>query len=141
MDEAQIPSNDGLDLRDYLSGESEASPRDTFFFYHYGKLFGVRHKEWKLMFSRQIRDDHWHAYKEDAAEAERRFGKPLEWIPERLYNLQLNLDEATDRFTTEPEVVGSLKAIADAARKDLGDRMLDIKGSGVGQPGRIQPQK
>lgn len=118
-----IPDSDGIDMNDYLRGEMTKSPRDNFYYYHYGKLFGVRNKEWKLLFSRQNRDDHWHAYKDDPAKAELLFGPPLEWTPERLVNMHSNPDEMTDLYAEKPEVVAMMKELAEEARVDLGDKM------------------
>ncbi len=45
---------DGYDLTAYLSGESEKSPRESFFYFSDdGDLTGLRYDNWKLVFMEQ----------------------------------------------------------------------------------------
>ncbi|CAA6679265.1 MULTISPECIES: sulfatase [unclassified Lentimonas] len=135
--EADIPSNDGHNMAEYFIGTAKKSPREHFFYYHYGKLCGLRHGDWKIMFSRKVKDDHWHAYGDDAAAATELFGDPDTVLPERLFNLQLDPGEANDVAADQIEVIQHLNAIATKVRADLGDNRLGIKGTGRGEPGRV----
>jgi arylsulfatase len=46
---------DGYDQLGYLTGESEESPRDEFFYYGEHDLFAIRFRNWKIHF--QVKDD------------------------------------------------------------------------------------
>ena len=50
---------DGVDQTEYLSGRSEKSARDTFFYYSGEDPSAVRYKNWKIYFTMVVRHTGW----------------------------------------------------------------------------------
>lgn len=96
---------DGVDLSGLLTGATEASPRESFAYYHYDSLEAVRSGDWKL-----------HLRKKGEVVTE-------------LYNLRDDPGESTDRYDEEPTRVAALAELAEAFRADLGDAAADVAGN------------
>jgi arylsulfatase len=147
---APLPSHkiDGIDVWDYLSGKSDRSPRERFLYYNGSELHAVREGDWKLHLE--------HDYLEVAGERGRG-GKPSNWgkmsplsitesgirgiasrhgyavrhIGLSLYNLREDIGETCDVAAAHPGIVAKLKALADEARRELGDSITGARGAGL----------
>ena len=114
---AEPPSDrtlDGLDISNLLFDPRSASPRKAFWYFRGDDLEAVREERWKLHLAK--------------AGQER-----LE-----LYDLATDAGERNDVLASEPEVAARLVALADEARRELGDRRLGITGSGVRAAGEVE---
>lgn len=118
---AQAPTDrviDGADIRDLMFNRPGAvSPyKDRGFFYYFmNQLQAVRSGRWKLC----VRCD---------PVIQGFTGKPNGVQAEALYDLQDDPAETTNVADAHPEVVRRLNALADAARRDIGD--YQVKGQG-----------
>jgi arylsulfatase A len=119
---AELPADrviDGQDLRDVLEGRTSDSPHDAFFYYMGSNLEAVRSGDWKL-----------HVYKTP----NRRNGEgPIE----QLYDLAADPGEATNVAGAHADVVARLHELLDRARRDLGDAVEGVEGSGRRPVGRV----
>jgi arylsulfatase A-like enzyme len=110
---------DGRDATSFLLGKTDASPREDFFYYTGCLLTGVRAGKWKLVLPRQANPPGtgW-------------WGRLIEEVPEpHLFDLNLDLAEASNLAAVHPEIVQSLMKRIEWARKELGD--IDQTGSGA----------
>jgi arylsulfatase A-like enzyme len=82
---------DGLDLTPFLSGASEQSPRDDFYYFYNRRLEGVRSGPWKL--------------------------RTLDGI--ELFNLELDPSERYNRAEDRPEVVKELSDLMAVMRSEV----------------------
>ena len=80
---------DGVDLMPYLTGENAARPHESMY-WRFGKQWGVRHGDWKLVVSNGGS------------------GKP------ELYDLKSDVGETKDLASAEPEKVAQLQKLYDA---------------------------
>ncbi|MEM9613704.1 MAG: sulfatase [Actinomycetota bacterium] len=103
---------DGHDIQEVWYGEA-SSPRDTFLYYWMNDLEAVRDRRWKLHFSKR--------------------GQALR----ALFDLHHDVGETTDVSVEHPDVVARLEAVAEEARRTLGDDRLDREGSEVRPIGRV----
>ncbi len=109
---------DGKDIAPLLRGQDGAcSPHEAFFYYHCGRLEAVRSGKWKL-----------HIRKKEGEIAE-------------LYDLVADVGETRDLYDQHPDVVARLTELAEGARQDLGDRALDIEGTGRRPCGVVQDHR
>jgi hypothetical protein len=53
--------------------------------------------------------------------------------------LDIDLAETNNLADKEPEVMARLLRYRDDARKDLGDSLVKVQGSGVREPGMVSP--
>jgi arylsulfatase A len=122
---------DGLDIGPLLIGAPQAeSPHEAFYFYWGRELQAVRSDRWKLHFP--------HAYRslQGAAGAG---GQPARYVERRielaLFDLAADPGETTDVSRENAAVVERLRALAEAARADLGDSATGQPGAGVRSAG------
>lgn len=125
---------DGVNILPLMRGEQGAKPREIFYYYYQGSaLEAVRKDQWKLVFP--------HEHRTYAGVAPGNGGINGETRQEKtalaLYDLRRDPGERYDVQSVYPEIVKELKEIADEAREDLGDDLLNIKGKNVRKPGRI----
>lgn len=145
---------DGRAVRELLEGDpNAASPHEAFYFYAGEELQAVRSGRWKLHFP--------HPYITTLAEPGRN-GKPSGWgtaqaksitqsgidgiasrhggrieqLPLSLFDLQSDPGEQKNVAAEHPEIVGRLSELADIARKDLGDSLRQIQGTGLRPAGQ-----
>jgi len=126
---------DGVSILPLMEGDLDANPREIFYYYyHYNALEAVRKNEWKLVFP------HPHRTYEGLLPGSGGVNGPTgqDHAELALYNLIRDKAERYDVKDLYPEVVAELHEIADLAREDLGDRLNDIKGQNVREPGRIE---
>jgi arylsulfatase A len=119
--EPQDRTIDGKDISPLLFGnEGATSPHETFWHYRLGNLEAVRKGKWKL-----------HMAKGKA------FNKADESMNE-LYDLEADIGEENNVFDEHPDIVEELRAVADAARAELGDTITEAEGSGKREVGRVE---
>ena len=102
---------DGKDASEFLTGESEASPQEEYFYYTGCLLTGVRHGTWKLVLPRRRNPagTGW-------------WGRMIEAVDEvTLYDLESDPGETTNVATEHPDVLASLMERIERAREELGD--------------------
>ncbi len=99
---------DGKDIWPILSGQPEArSPHEAFYYYQMDQLQAIRSGPWKLFVAMDAKKRNW--------------GKPEPAQPLKLFNLSNDIHEDKNLAATKPEVVKRLLALAETARRDLGD--------------------
>ena len=136
---AELPDHpiDGKDIRPLMFGQPNArSPHEAFYCYYAGgQLHAVRDRRWKLHFP--------HNYRTLNGRPGGKNGMPVKYdsakIGLSLFDLKNDVGETTNVADEHPEVVERLKAAAERARTELGDRLAKRKGKGVRPPGRLQP--
>ena len=136
---ARLPDHtiDGKNIWPLMAGEPETkSPHD--YFYHYyagGQLQAVRDRRWKLHFP--------HEYRSLDGRKGGTGGIPVNYVQKRtqleLYDLKNDISETKNVANDHPKIVERLQAAAESARKDLGDRLTNIKGSGIRPTARLAP--
>ena len=119
--EPQDRTIDGIDMRPYLLGQTETSPRDTFFYYNGSRLEAVRCGNWKLF------ADHSPGLEEHSANA--------------LYNLDSDVGETTDVSDENPDVVARLTSLLEQCREDMGDELTGIEGKNRRPVGQVKNPK
>jgi arylsulfatase A-like enzyme len=111
--EPQDRKIDGKDISALIFGEEGAkSPHESFYYYRHENLEAVRKGKWKLHFAKG-----------------KAFGKEGETMLE-LYDLESDVGESNDVAAEHPEIVKELQEVAEQARRDLGDKLTDVEGSG-----------
>ncbi|GAB5521087.1 MAG: sulfatase [Rhodothermales bacterium] len=135
--DAPLPNHriDGRSMWPLLTGTSEASPQDTYFFYyHTNELQSMRSGPWKLYFP--------HRYRTMQGQANGLDGMPGKYThlttDTELYNLADDPFETTDVADQHPDVIARLSVLADSMRADLSDRLTGVAGTGHREPGRIE---
>ncbi|MEZ5388107.1 MAG: sulfatase [Prosthecobacter sp.] len=119
---AQLPADRVLDGREgtrFLTGETETSPRDDYFYYTGCLLTGVRVGQWKLVLPRPANPPGtgW-------------WGRMIEAVKEpSLFDLNTDPGETKNLAAEHPEVVARLMQRIEQARAELGD--IDRTGSGA----------
>jgi len=130
-----LPENkiDGINMLSFLTGEVQNSPRDEFYYYYQGNLCGVKKGDWKLVLP--------HKYRSYEGVEPGMDGWPGPYAQKKskleLYNLKDDISEKTNVADRYPEIVEKLSKIADDARQELGDDIMDMEGSGVRSCGRV----
>ncbi len=130
---AKLPTDrtiDGKDVSEILFGKTPSTPvHDSFLYYDTSKLSAVRSGKWKLKLETTL------------IEETGGYGKienPQAKIPERLYNLDIDLGEQKSVLEDHPDIADRLRKIADEARKDLGDSRTGVKGANGRPVGRAK---
>jgi len=123
---AQAPSDrgvDGHDIRPLMSGDPGAkSPYEAFYFYCKSQLQAVRSGKWKLHLPLDARMQDYRGQ--------------MRKSPALLHDLQSDIGETTNVADQHPDVVKRLLALAEKARKDLGD--LDRPGTNQRPAGTVR---
>ena len=114
-----LPSKkiDGIEMTDLFFSNENSSKRDSFLYYNEDELEAIRYKNWKLHFK-----------KEDK-------------LINELYDLDNDISEKVNLYSSHKEIVNKLSILADEFRKSLGDKYLDIKGEEVRPANRIDNPK
>ena len=132
-----LPQNkiDGRNAWEVLTGASTESPQEAYFYYYrVNELHGVRYGDWKMYFP--------HTYRTLNGREGGKDGLPANYEQAavesiELYNLRTDIRETNNVAEEHPEVVETIKALADEMRVELGDRLTGIEGSNVRNPGRV----
>lgn len=133
---ASMPQHqiDGVSIASLIKGEKGANPRESFvYYYNKNDLEAVTDGEFKLVFP--------HKYVTYGAYVPGNDGKPgnltnLELTKAEMYDLRRDPGERYDVLTQYPERAAKLMKIADAMRKELGDNLTKVKGTGRREPGK-----
>jgi len=130
-------SIDGVNILPLLKGDQDENPRDHYFYYYGGELCAVIQGNWKLYFPHKAR-----SY-EGVEPGNDGFPGPYATLAVglELYDLENDIGETNNVIVKYPDVVAQLKALAEKAREELGDRLTQTKGKGVREPGRIGSQR
>jgi len=114
-----LPSKkiDGIEMSDLFFSNENSSKRDSFLYYNEDELEAIRYKNWKLHFK-----------KEDK-------------LINELYDLESDISEKVNLYSSHKEIVSKLSILADEFRKSLGDKYLDIKGKEVRPANKIDNPK
>jgi len=126
---------DGRNVWPLIAGEGDAaSPHEAyFFFYRQGDMEGLRSGRWKLHFP--------HQYRTLSGRPGGTDGRPVPYDQAKtsleLYDLANDRNETTNVAADHPDVVARLQQLADAKRRELGDKLRKIKGSGVRPAGFV----
>jgi arylsulfatase A-like enzyme len=122
---------DGVDISALLRGDPSADPRQEFLFYYGTNLEAVRRGDWKLHLPHDYRNYEGLAPGRDGYPGPTRTGR----TSYELYNLKDDVGERRNVADLHPDIVQSLRAVAEDAIKQLGHG----KQAGTGQrpPGRI----
>ena len=127
---------DGKDVMQVLSGESQKSPQEAYFFYYrVNELFGVRYGDWKMYFP--------HRYRTMAGQPQGAEGLPgqyafIDMKEIELYHLPTDEAERTNVAQFHPEVVNKIQSLAADMRLKLGDALLDQTGSETRTAGSLK---
>ena len=126
---AQPPTDriiDGKNIWPLISGQPNAgSPHEAFYYYQIDQLQAVRSGKWKLHLPLKPKKRNW--------------GRPIPEVPLALYDLENDIAEKNNLAQHHPNVVKRLLALAEKARRDLGD--LDRKGANVRPAGWVENPK
>lgn len=135
---ARLPAHpiDGKDIWPLMGGEPGArSPQEAYYFYWGNELQAVRMGNWKLHFP--------HTYRTLAGRPGGTGGTPAPYEDARidlaLYDLAADVGESRNVAAQHPEVVKRIEELAEKMRAELGDSATGRKGSGVREPGRLEP--
>ena len=137
---APLPNRkiDGLDIFELLTCQPNAKcPHEVFYhYYRMNELQAIRSGMWKLMLPHEVLC----IDPKDAGSG----GKPGKSVARKivepeLYRLDIDLAETNNLADKEPEVMARLLRYRDDARKDLGDSLVKVQGSGVREPGMVSP--
>ena len=137
--EAPMPSKkiDGVNILSLMTGDQKANPREVFLYYYNSNcLEAVRKNQWKMVFSHPSQTYEGYAPGKDGVGG--KTGNVL--VKPALYDLRRDPGERYDVQDLYPEIVLELTKIADEARYDLGDGILNIKGANIREPGRVSAQ-
>jgi arylsulfatase len=134
---ASLPEKaiDGVDLSELLKGNMELSPREHFlYYYRRNSLEAVRKGNWKLVFQHPSR-----SYLGKSPGFDGFPGPSPENVImyEALYDLRRDPGEQYDVKAHYPQVMQELRALAEEARKELGDDIQNRKGTHVRPPGML----
>jgi arylsulfatase A len=126
---AQLPVDrtiDGKDIRPLMSGRPDAkSPHEAFYYYQIDQLQAVRSGKWKLHLPLKPKKRNW--------------GKAIPEAPLALYDLENDIAEKNNVAEEHGDVVKRLLALAEEARRDLGD--ADRKGADLRPAGWVENPK
>lgn len=131
----QLPAHkiDGISLASIVKGDVGAAPRKEFYYYYRkNNLEAVRMDEWKLVLPHPGR-----TYENYEAGKDGFPGSVNENFPfgKALYDLRRDPGERYDVKTQFPDIVKELEILAEKARVDLGDDLLQRTGKNVRSAG------
>ena len=150
---AELPKIDGVDLSPLLLGEKGAIGRPSFAYYSGSELHAVRAGRWKLHVPHDYltvdgtpgkggKPAGFERMKPKAIEESgirgiaSRHGYRVERIGLSLFDLAADPGESRNLADEHPDVVKRLTALADEFRRDLGDSLTGVKGTGLRAAGR-----
>ncbi len=117
---------DGKNIWPLMEGKKGAkSPHNAFYYYKIDQLQAVRSGKWKLHLPYKIK--------------KRSQEKEASFSPLKLYDLEADIAETNNVADLHPDVVKRLFALAEKARRDLGD--VDREGTGQRPAGLVVTPK
>ncbi|MCE9566700.1 MAG: sulfatase [Planctomycetes bacterium] len=144
---------DGVDLSRLILGEKDATGRQSFAYFSGSELHAVRSGKWKLHVPHEYltvngppgkdgKPANHEKMKPDAIEESgirgiaSRHGYKVEKIALSLFDLTTDPGESKNVAADHPDIVKQLTTLADEFRRDLGDPLTGVKGTGFRAPGR-----
>ncbi|MDF7825959.1 sulfatase [Pontiellaceae bacterium B12227] len=124
---------DGKNIIDVLTGKTDQSPHNYFYYYNGLNLQAVRNEQWKLHFPRTPADQPYWAKKDSGQRIYTTLKMPM------LFNLESDIGEKKNVIAQHPEVVSELTKVAERIRKELGD--INVTGSDQRPHGLVNPQE
>lgn len=127
---------DGKSVWNIWTGETTESPQEAYYFYyHVNELHGVRYGNWKLYFP--------HTYRTLNGREGGKDGYPVEYEHNtiekiELYDLVNDISETTNVAEEHPEIVAKIKSLAEKARNELGDALIEQTGTGNRPIGQVE---
>lgn len=122
---------DGQDIWRLWTEPGARTPHEAFYFYWDYRLEAVRSGPWKLHFPHTFRS---------LKGPPGRGGQPSPYSEGQtdlaLFHLEQDIGEQHNVAAQHPDVVQKLDALADVARRDLGDRLTGRTGQAIRAPGR-----
>jgi arylsulfatase len=120
---------DGKDIQPLITGATDQSPHDYYYYYCYTGLQGVRDAHWKLVLPREAKPKWmgWWARMIDEVET-------IE-----LYDLESDIGETVNVAAQHPEIVERLMKQVEQARAELGDAGTIGSGARFFDPGKKRP--
>ena len=125
---------DGRDISRLLTGETDKSPHEVFFYYNGLNLQAVRKGKWKLHLPRKISDQPYWAKK-----GKSKLKPYLSLANSLLFDLEADPGAKANVVSEYPEVKAELMGLAASAREELGD--VHIIGSDQRPHGLIDPNE
>jgi arylsulfatase len=138
LTESPLPERriDGVDFSEVLRGNMDLHPRKTFYYYYRtNSLEAVRIDNWKLVFAHPSRSYEGQVPGRDGVPGLAPETVPM---PKALYDLRRDPGERYDVQGQHPEMVKRLEALAEEARRDLGDELTGSKGTNQRPADRIR---
>lgn len=130
---------DGLDQWDLMTGKSEASNRDTFYYYMCENLEAVRYQNWKLHVSR--RPDAGKPSGDHDGTSKSVVSIRNNEAVQELYNLSEDAGEEHNVYDEYPEIVKLIMEKVETARADLGDTFTGTTGANIRPAGKVDNAK
>ncbi|GAB5406516.1 MAG: sulfatase [Aureliella sp.] len=144
---------DGVDILDVLTGTSTDHPHESLVFYSGTELHAIRSGKWKLHFphkyltpNEDLRTDGKPAgfgklkpqpITQSGVEGiASRHGYYVKQLETSLYDLSADIGEQINVAAANPAVIERLTKLADAYRRELGDKLTDRAGEGLRPIGR-----
>ena len=125
---------DGKNIIDLLTGKTDQSPHEYFYYYNGVNLQGVRNEQWKLHLPRTIADQPYWAKKGGGPR------KPYLSLKEPLlFDLANDAGEKKNVISKHPEVAAQLMKEAERIRTELGD--VGVTGTDQRPHGLPNPQE
>ena len=124
---------DGYDILPILEGQQNESPHKRLYYYNGTNLQAVREGNWKLHLPRTVKDQPFWCKKKNGNRVFVTLKEP------KLYNLEDDVGEKTDRSAEYPEIMAHLQQVADEARAELGD--VRVTGSDQRPISLVDPQE
>ena len=145
---------DGVDVLPFLTGQTETSPRQSFYYYAGDELQAVRRGPWKLHLPHEYltpaeprgkdgRPANFANLKPESMQMSglrgiaSRHGYLVRRLEQSLFNLDDDVGETTNVADKHPEVVRELLELAEQARADLGDSRTKQSGAAVRPSGKL----
>tara|TARA_R110002074_G_scaffold134789_2_gene279124 strand:- start:40 stop:1467 length:1428 start_codon:yes stop_codon:yes gene_type:complete len=138
MTGARLPNLtiDGKSALSLLTGESQESPQEAYFFYYrINELMGVRYGKWKMYFPHTYRTMDGQEPGKDGLPGEYRM---IEMEEIELYDVTTDISETNNVAEEYPEVVDKIKVLANEMRHELGDSLLELEGTKNREAGKAE---
>lgn len=127
---------DGKSALSVLTGESQESPQEAYFFYYrINELMGVRYGKWKMYFPHTYRTMDGQEPGKDGLPGEYRM---IEMEEIELYDVTTDISETKNVAEEYPEVVDKIKVLANEMRHELGDSLLELEGTKNREAGKAE---
>ncbi len=122
----KIPNDriiDGISMADFITGKTDKSPREEFYYYEREQLQAVRKGDWKLHLPKENRFVYF--FKEDTMK-----------MDTLLFNIHFDIAEQNNQAKELDKKVNELLKVAQKAKNDLGDK--NIPCTNCREPGYIK---